>query len=188
MNIVFKVPDKDSEDTFACRLSNYKGFPLLIFLLSIFSLIAGTFLLINLLSKGHTSSDVSIEVSGLQNSSVIEIVSKSYGIPVDYMTGLAGYIALNKDKFTGQGLFAVRSGDLGWIQDKVLLETNVNLEDVTQNAQIAAYLIKRFYDSGYSWKESFLIYAFGFPAIHGSEHQDFIDFIGFNVVSGWDLR
>jgi hypothetical protein len=184
MNVVFKSPKKDTNETFVFKgISNSDWFKHLFYLLlAVLALVASAIYFYYHQFNTAPLEEEMVEAIMESNpfTSVIEPVAESYGVPVDYMKGLAGYIVLNRDMFSGVGLFAVRPVDLGWIQDKVLLETTIYLDDDMQNAQVAAYLLKRFHDSGYSWREAFLIYAFGFPAIHGSQHQDFVDFIGFS--------
>jgi len=121
--------------------------------------------------------DVEIHTEPTPTLSVVELMANSYEVPAEYMKRLAEYLGINKSRFGGIGLFSIRQEDLSWIQDRVLSETKIDLNNEMQNAQVAAYLLRRFHDSGYSWKESFLIYTFGFSAIHSSDHQDFIYFV-----------
>ena len=185
MNVIIKSENKKATRTKASSsnpvsISLLEGF---IGFLCFTAFIIGVIMLVSFLgvqwgdSDSPDTSNHLVESASFQ--SMVEPLAQSYNIPYEPMVRLADYISFHKDLFSGVGLFAVRAEDLKWIQDKVLLETNINLSDDLQNAQVAAYLLKRFHDSGYSWKESFLIYAFGFPAIHGSQHQDFVDFIGF---------
>jgi len=180
MNIVFK-PSDSTKDKVG---SNFVGTSLkTVFLFLIFPLalsIGVTLFLYHVNARSSSievANDEELLIEFISSRSVIEMVSESYGVPSEYMERLADYLSANKSRFGGVGLFSVRQEDLGWIQDKVLLETRLDLNDDMQNAQVAAYLLKRFYDSGYSWKESFLIYTFGFSAVHDSSYQDFVNFV-----------
>jgi len=189
MNIVFK-PSKPVNDrgfkywVFKSkrRLMFIVGVLSVVFIIGIYCLLFflnGIF--ISVLDAGEVEPNLyeenDVESPSIPSRSVIELMADSYGVPAGYMERLAEYISINKSRFGGTGLFSVHQEDLSWIQDKVLLETKLDLTDDMQNAQVAAYLLKRFYDSGYSWRESFLIYTFGFSAIHDSNHQDFIGFV-----------
>ena len=112
--------------------------------------------------------------------SIIEEVALSYGIPVSPMERLADYLRDNgfNEKYGGVGLFSVKPSHLGWLKDSVLADTKIDLEDELQNAQAAAYILKRFYDSGYSWENCFLMYVFGVSEVNaGDRHLDFISYL-----------
>ena len=107
---------------------------------------------------------------------VVTSVAESYGVPAAAMIRFSQY--LQQDNFDGVGLFSIKPEHIGWIQGSVLLNTDIDLEDDVQNTQIAAFLIRRFMDSGYSVEEAFLIYVWGFPAVHERDrHQDFLDMV-----------
>ena len=121
------------------------------------------------------AQEPSIVVGSIE--SVVDSIASSYGVPVGPMIRFAGYLKDNQfnEKYGGVGLFCVKPSHLDWIKDNVLRETVTDLEDNLQNTQAASFLLKRFKDAGYSWVEAFLIYAYGFPAIHETDkHQDFI--------------
>ena len=126
---------------------------------------------------------VPIEVPGVLVSnpsfSIIEEVALSYGIPPGPMERFSEYLKDNdfNDKYGGVGLFSVKPSHLGWLKDSVLADTKINLEDPIQNTQVAAFLLKRFHDSGYSWQNCFLIYTFGFSAVNDNSYSGFLDFV-----------
>lgn len=111
--------------------------------------------------------------------SIVEEVALSYGIPAGPMGRLSRYFEENEfnAKYGGTGLFSVKPPHLGWLKDSVLEGTRIDLEDPIQNTQVAAFLLKRFYDSGYSWQNSFLIYAFGFSAVNNDDYSDFLGYV-----------
>jgi len=187
MNVVFKPSklNEDEKDSKSWFFKSKRRFILIAGVLSVV-LASGIFISLYFLNSVLISTFDSRELdsSSYQNipelnssPSVIELVAESYGVPAECMERLANFLSTDKSRFNGVGLFSIRQEDLGWIQDKVLLETSLNLEDDMQNAQVAAYLLKRFHDSGYSWRESFLIYTFGFSAIHDSKYQGFVNYI-----------
>ena len=104
---------------------------------------------------------------------VVTSVAESYGVPSGAMLRLSDY--LQHPRFEGVGLFAIKPEHIGWIQDYVLLDTSIDLTEDIQNSHIAAFLLRRFMDAGYSDEEAFLIYVYGFRAIHERElYQDFL--------------
>ena len=111
--------------------------------------------------------------------SVVEEIAISYGIPAGPMGRLSRYFEENayNEKYGGIGLFSVRPSHLGWLKDSVLADTRIDLEDPIQNTQVAAYILRRFYVSGYSWQNSFLIYTFGFSAVNDDGYSEFLKYI-----------
>ena len=99
---------------------------------------------------------------------VVTSVADSYGVPAGAMLRFAEYLEDNQfnEQYGGVGLFLVKPDHVGWIRDSVLFDTDIDLYNNYQNTQIAAFLIRQFYDAGYSWGEAFMIYTWGFPAIH----------------------
>jgi len=109
--------------------------------------------------------------------SAVEGVAESYGIPAGTMERLAGYLAEHdfNGQYGGVGLFSVKPSHLSWIKDSILADTQIDLEDPIQNTQVAASLLRRFHDAGYSWKNCFLIFTYGFPAVNsGDKYADFL--------------
>ena len=104
---------------------------------------------------------------------VVYAVADSYGVPAAPMLRLSEY--LQQDRFDGVGLFSIKPGHVDWVRDSLLMDTIIDLEDPIQNTQIAAFLLRRFMDSGYSVEESFLIYVYGFTSLSNREQfQDFL--------------
>ena len=129
---------------------------------------------------GVSSVEVSEETpASVSTFSIIEEVALSYGIPVQPMERLAEYLKVNgfNDKYGGVGVFCIKPSHLGWLSGSVLANTNINLEDELQNAQVAAFLLKRFRDSGYSWENCFVAYVFGVSAINSGNYIDFVSYL-----------
>jgi len=171
MNIILSGDKKDS--TFDAT-----GFIIISSFLSLLILIGLFILFTGKDSTKVSNKDVVVVNTTIDNPFfVIDDVATSYGVPVGPMERFAIYLRDNKfnELYGGVGLFSVRPSHLQWIKDNVLKDTTTDLKDDLQNTQVAAFLLKRFHDSGYSWVECFLIYSYGFPAIHQtSKYQDFI--------------
>ena len=108
--------------------------------------------------------------------SIVAEIAASFGVPVRPMERLARFLKENdfNSKYGGVGLFCVKPSHLGWLEGSVLANTKINLEDELQNTQVAAFLLKRYHDSGYSWENCFVAYVFGVAAINSGKYSDFI--------------
>ena len=136
-------------------------------------LLVGVFWLYGVVSFGEEDVEVNQVI-------MTDEVAQSYGVPVVAFAKLALWFEENgfNERYGGVGLYCVKPGHAGWLSGSVLVGADVDLEDDLQNAQVAAFLLKKFHDSGYDWEGSFLIYVYGFPAVHDrGGHVDFLDFV-----------
>jgi hypothetical protein len=103
--------------------------------------------------------------------SVVAQVAQSYGVPVVPMERLADFLQENDfaGRYGGVGLFAIKPSHREWLRGSVLAGADVDLTDDVQNAVVAAWLLRRFRRAGYSWESSFVIYVYGFAALHEPE-------------------
>ena len=155
------------------------GRKLYLFLLPFLVLVASVIFLMSIDRSHHYAPASGVLVCEFPFS-VIEEVAASYGVPPGAMERFAAYLADNdfNRRYGGVGLFSVRPSHVGWLSESVLADTRVDLDDPVQNAHVAAFLLRRFYDSGYSWPSCFLIYAYGFSSVNaGDGYKDFINFI-----------
>jgi hypothetical protein len=125
-----------------------------------------------------SNEDLGTATTEAQELDVITAVADSMGVPAGPAVRLCEYLA--GEEFSGVGLFKVKPGHVGWLEERFVPGAEVDLEDPVMNANIALGLISSFHVRGYSWEQAFLIYVYGWGELAPDTMSDGAkDFLGF---------